>query len=62
MQPSMLMWPLYDVNANRLDKLQQDNKREVWERTRGFYYTFRSSKSGRAEVREFRSLKMRYNA
>ena len=37
MQPPMLMWPLYDINVDRLNKLQEENRREVWERTQGFY-------------------------
>ena len=56
------MWPLYDNNADRLDKLQEDNRREVWERTRGFYYTLKSKKKGRTEVGEFKSFTRKCNA
>ena len=56
------MWPLHDFNVEKLDKLQEDNKREVWERTQGFYYTFKSNRKGRTKVGEFRSLTKKYNA
>ena len=62
MQPPMLLWPLYDIDANKLDKLQEDHRREVWERTRGFYYTFKSSRKGKTEVGELRSLTKKCNA
>ena len=62
MQPPMLMWPLYDINTDRLDKLQEDHRREVWERMGGFYYTFKSSRKGRIEIGDFRSLTRNCNA
>ena len=62
MQYPMLMWPSYDINAGKLDKLQEDRRREVWERIQGFYYTFKSSRKGRNEVGEFKSLTMKCNA
>jgi len=62
MQPPMLLWPLYDINVDRLEKLHKDHKREVWERTRGFYYTFKSNKKGRTKIGEFGSLTRKCNA
>ena len=62
MQTPMLLWPLYDIDAAKLDKLQEDHRREVWKRTRGFYYTFKSSRKGKTEVGELRSLTKKCNA
>ena len=62
MQPPMFLWTLCDIDVGRLDKLQEDHRREVWERTRGFYYTFKSNRKGRTEVGEFRSLTKKCNA
>ena len=62
MQPPMFLWPLYAIDVDKLDKLQKDHQREVWERTRGFYFTFKSSRKGRTEVGEFRSLTKKCNA
>ena len=62
MQPPMFLWPLYDIDVDKFDKLQEDHRREVWERTKGFYYTFKSSRKGRTEVGEFISLTKKCNA
>ena len=62
MQPPMFLWPLYDINVDRLNRLQEDHRREVWERTKGFYYTFKSNRKGRTEVGELRSLTRKCNA
>jgi hypothetical protein len=42
-----------NINFERFDRFQKDHKKEVWERTGGFYYTFKSSRRGRIEVGDF---------
>ena len=62
MQPPMFLWPLYDINVDRLNKLHKDHRKEVWERTKGFYYTFKSNRKGRIEIGEIRSLTRKCDA
>lgn len=61
-QPPTILWPLYDINTTILVHLQEEHRGDYVERTRGFYYTFKSGKKGKTIVSDFRSIAKKCNA